>query len=381
MDYGEERELFYTCGVCETICKEICSHPCMKPYKNFHVDKNYYFYPLLADKRTIIRRAQFEDGTQEVIRELLPELNGKDDVFQLYSGRAIGGGKKASVEEFVDYCVLDDEDDMLSLPLPQKSPTLQSASTKGCKGGKKKAIMSQKPQEESKLTDDEIEFLILEVQSRPPLWNYEIPLAKRSSKATDLLWEEISKAMNYRLSADDAKKRFKSLKDQYRKQVRAECRSIGSARIDEKKWRFYDACSFMRDCCLIKPTVGNVPRDDFHNSGVEGDDYISEDDAKNNNNSNNPISTTPVSKTSRKRTNNGLLDNNMSPLAMIAAKICKDSPPLTLPSTPKIDAVDNFLAGVGHEIRKLPEDKHLGVIIEIMALVQSKLQNENRYDF
>ncbi|XP_074098908.1 uncharacterized protein LOC141527380 [Cotesia typhae] len=219
--------------------------------------------------------------------------------------------------------------------------------------------MSQKPQEESKLTDDEIEFLILEVQSRPPLWNYEIPLAKRSSKATDLLWEEISKAMNFR----------------------AECRSSGSARIDEKKWRFYDACSFMRDCCLIKPTVGNVPRDDFHNSGVEGDDYISEDDAKNNNNSNNPISTTPVSKTSRKRTNNGLLDNNMSPLAMIAAKICKDSPPLTLPSTPKIDAVDNFLAGVGHEIRKLPEDKHLGVIIEIMALVQSKLQNENRYDF
>ncbi|KAH0557552.1 hypothetical protein KQX54_008021 [Cotesia glomerata] len=284
----------------------------MKPYKNFHVDKNYYFYPLLADKRTIIRRAQFEDGTQEVIRELLPELNGKDDVFQLYSGRAIGGGKKASVEEFVDYCVLDDEDDMLSLPLQQKSPTLQSALTKG-----------------------------------------------------------------YRLSAADAKKRFKSLKDQYRRQVRAECRSSGSARIDQKKWRFYDACSFMRDCCLIKPTVGNVPGGDFDNSGVEGDGYITEDDAKNHNNI---FAATPISKTSRKRTN-GSLDNNMSPLAMLATKICKDSPPLTLPSAPKTDAVDNFLAGVGHEIRKLPEDKHLGVIIEIMALVQSKLLNENRYDF
>ncbi|XP_044598385.1 uncharacterized protein LOC123274715 isoform X1 [Cotesia glomerata] len=172
----------------------------MKRYQNFHVDKNYYLYPLLADKRTIIRRAQFENGTEKIIRELLPELDGKDDVSQLYSGRAIGGEKKASVEEFVDYHVLDDEDDMLSLPSPQKSPTLQSASTKGCKGGKKKeAIMSQKPQE-SKLTDDEIEFLILEVQSRPPLWNYETPLANRSSKATDLLWEEISKAMNCMLN-------------------------------------------------------------------------------------------------------------------------------------------------------------------------------------
>ncbi|CAD6221114.1 GSCOCG00012964001-RA-CDS [Cotesia congregata] len=246
---------------------------------------------------------------------------------------------------------------MLSLPLPQKNPTLQSSSIKDCKSGKKKeAIMSQKPQE-SKLTDDEIEFLILEAQSRPPLWNHETPLANRSLKATDLLWEEVSKAMDYRLSAADCKKRFKSLKDQYRKQVQAECRSSGSARINQKKWKFYDACSFMRDCFLIKPTVGNVPGDDFHNSGVEGDGYMSEDEAKNNNN------TTPVNRSSRKRTNNGSLDNNMSPLAMIAAKICKDSPPLTLPSTPKIDAVDNFLAGVGHEIRKLPEDKHLGVIM------------------
>lgn len=48
----------------------------------------------------------------------------------------------------------------------------------------------------SKLNFDDEEILILEVQNRPALWNYTLPLKERSAKMKKQLWEEIAQILN-----------------------------------------------------------------------------------------------------------------------------------------------------------------------------------------
>lgn len=48
----------------------------------------------------------------------------------------------------------------------------------------------------SKMNYDEEECLILEVQNKPPLWNYELPLKERNVKMKNQLWEEVAQVFN-----------------------------------------------------------------------------------------------------------------------------------------------------------------------------------------
>lgn len=43
---------------------------------------------------------------------------------------------------------------------------------------------------------DEEELLILEVQKREPLWNFQLDVKQRNAKERNKLWQEISDALN-----------------------------------------------------------------------------------------------------------------------------------------------------------------------------------------
>ena len=52
----------------------------------------------------------------------------------------------------------------------------------------------------TKLSHDDEEILILEVQLREPLWNYKLPLSLRNLKITKNLWQEVVNALNWKIS-------------------------------------------------------------------------------------------------------------------------------------------------------------------------------------
>lgn len=58
----------------------------------------------------------------------------------------------------------------------------------------------------NKLNFDDEELLILEVQKRPPLWDYSLPLVQRRSTIRQRLWSEIAVAFNGKISAEEAQK-------------------------------------------------------------------------------------------------------------------------------------------------------------------------------
>lgn len=85
----------------------------------------------------------------------------------------------------------------------------------------------------AKLNHDDEETLLLEVQLREALWNYKLPLPQRNIKITKDLWQQVANALDGKITADEAKTKFKSLHDTYRKIIRAE--ACASADLQERK--------------------------------------------------------------------------------------------------------------------------------------------------
>ncbi|XP_044590877.1 uncharacterized protein LOC123269332 [Cotesia glomerata] len=207
MDLDEQIQVVYTCGVCNIIVEIIETHSCIESYGKIYLDDNNYFYPM-TDTGAIIRRSLLNDGTEAVVEDVDAE-NQNPNV----------SGKKNSLKKAV----------------PSKSP---------------KRPVSTKRSE--KLDDIDIELLILEVEKRIPLWNFTIPIEERSRETVSNLWEEVSTALNGQISGPDAKKKFKSLRDVYRRIIHAEQLPSGSGRVNQKeKWKFYAQMEFLRDTCLV----------------------------------------------------------------------------------------------------------------------------------
>ncbi|CAD6221994.1 GSCOCG00011698001-RA-CDS [Cotesia congregata] len=315
----------FTCGLCETICDEYVSHECLRNYNDVHIDENYYFFSLLDDKVTILRRALLPNGTEGVIHEKLYPTNDENQCpntgeVYLYSNASIS---------------------------------------------KKQNNTGSTAKRSKKLNDDEVEILLLEVQSRPPLWNFELPLVQRSKEIVTALWQEVSRALNGQLTADGARKKFKSLRDTHRKLIGDEHHGSGSGRVEQReKLKFYKSCEFLRDSCLIRPTRSNMPdnvdvgeHDDHRNTSMNDSESAADN-----------IST---HRKSRKRNRESEETDTLDSLSRIADKICNESIKPALPTPPSIDVIDNFMIGIGHQIRKLPEEFHFEVMIEIMNLVHN----------
>ncbi|KAH0567770.1 hypothetical protein KQX54_013532 [Cotesia glomerata] len=345
MNY-EKIQTVYTCGLCEIICAKIQGHVCLEGYEKLYVDNNHYFYPMLDDGETIVRRSALSDGSEKVVS---------------------------------DSTLVNNENASPNYP-ENREPILKRR-----KGQPKKQLPKQK-----KLDEDETEMLIMEVEQRIPLWNFNIPIEERSRETVAALWEEVSEALNGIVSAETAKKKFKSLRDTYRKIVSAEHRASGSARIDTKQqWRFYKCCEFLRDSCLLKSTSSNVAE---QTGGQDSDDdeplnnleSVDENDPMNDSmiEISSQISGSTRSKSNRNRVNNSQESHSMQALNRIADIMCKETQPLVLPEKPTMDAIDYFLSGAGHEIRKLPESKQFDTCMEILNLIhrlrrQYAADNEN----
>ncbi|KMQ87753.1 hypothetical protein RF55_12880 [Lasius niger] len=213
MDSQQQIRIVYTCGLCEEICEKIQGHSCLEGYNKFYIDENYYFYPMLDDGKSIVRRSMMPGNIEAIVMDNQENLNP-------------------------------------NIPEPVRLSR------------KLTGVPIAKTARNKQLTDLDIELLILEVQKRTPLWDFSLPLDQRNRETVRRLWDEISAELNGKLNAADAKKKFKSLRDTFRKLVQAEQHASGSARIDIKeKWKYYDAMEFMRDSCLLRPTHTNASQD------------------------------------------------------------------------------------------------------------------------
>ncbi|KAH0560964.1 hypothetical protein KQX54_010323 [Cotesia glomerata] len=252
-----------------------------------------------------------------------------------------------------------------------KSPPATQKSTK-----RRNTAASKTSQK--KLSDEEIEHLIIEVQNRIPLWNFNIPLAERTREITATLWEEVSAGLNGKLSATEAKKKFKSLRDTYRKLIHAEHRASGSAAVPPgDPWKFYHCCEFLRDYCLSKDTISNITRE----SVVEGcadldssvDDSLSE--AFEEDPGGSQANGIASNSRKRRRSNKDDVIDSASTLSRIADALCRENLPTMLPEPPKIDTVGAFLIGLGNQIRQLPQPVQTDLLKQLPDIVYEAVKH------
>ncbi|XP_036325447.1 uncharacterized protein LOC118738647 [Rhagoletis pomonella] len=71
------------------------------------------------------------------------------------------------------------------------------------------------------------------------------------------IWEAVAQSVN--MSADACRKRWKGLRDTYKKRKRSELLASGSgAPNPSKKWKYMELLSFLDDYADSRPTVGNI---------------------------------------------------------------------------------------------------------------------------
>ncbi|TGZ51407.1 Uncharacterized protein DBV15_12432, partial [Temnothorax longispinosus] len=289
----DDYRIVHTCGVCEEICDgdDFKNHPCLEGYNNYFIDENtLYFYPVLEDGVTIVRRSQ-----------------------------------------------INNEERIVAEPFQQ-------------------GTTSRKRTPISRLNFDEEESLILEVQNRPPLWNFTLPLKDRSTQIKKQLWEEVAQTFNGKFSAETLKLKFKSLYDTFRKII---SQASGSGRINKKKWFHYDSMTFLRDNCLLKNTMSNIENE------------VNERDCCTSSNSTNISNDSFIQKdNTRKRQRSD--DDTSGAINRIAEAICQPNS-LTLPPPPEQDDVDSFLLAIGHHLRQLPTLTRIKVIQQFLEIVYNEL--------
>ncbi|XP_077255176.1 uncharacterized protein LOC143893544 isoform X2 [Temnothorax americanus] len=154
-----------------------------------------------------------------------------------------------------------------------------------------------------------------------------------------------SEALNGKLSATEAKAKFKSLHDAYRRIINTESLASGSERPTKKsKWQHYDNLSFLRDSCLRKPQRTDV--DDDSTTTIDGDAEENRQQSEENKQQN-----YNKKQSTNKRNFNSALDR-------IADAFCERNKqaPIALPDPPQNDEVDAIVSVVEQRLRKLPRN-------------------------
>ncbi|XP_071653289.1 uncharacterized protein [Temnothorax longispinosus] len=187
-----------TCGVCTaTIARQnIKSHQCVQQWHSITIESDsQIFYP--TNERGECLARVICDGKEQIV------LINKESLGQSYLKQIqIGNEVTKSINLSVDDCCPSDDDSVL------------------CSTAVNKNIID--------------ELLIEEVRKRPPIYDYTLPLSFRGRHKVAELWAEISNALKGHLSAEEAKKKWKSLKDTYSKLVADEKKPSGSARSQQK---------------------------------------------------------------------------------------------------------------------------------------------------
>ncbi|XP_071576431.1 uncharacterized protein [Temnothorax nylanderi] len=129
-------------------------------------------------------------------------------------------------------------------------------------------------------TDHRDEMLINIVQTKPALWNFQIPLSERTKAKKKALWKEVENMLGGLMTADDAMKRWKYLRDcyvRYKRQVNAYVPSGSGAQPSKKQkiFRFYEVMQFIDDPLENAPTVSNLSDCDKAAGGAQEEEDFS----------------------------------------------------------------------------------------------------------
>ncbi|KYQ47656.1 hypothetical protein ALC60_13412, partial [Trachymyrmex zeteki] len=304
----ESLNLVQTCGLCEMICEQadIGKHACLKGYTQYITEPDtLYFYPLLDDGVTAVKNKVSNINKKQIVTR------------QSYK-------KNTDLVTTIDLS-------------EQNSCEKRRNSDEGLK---------------TKLNHDDEKSLILAVHLREPLWNYKLPLSQRNIKITRNLWEEVANVLNGKMTANEAKTKFKSLHDTYRRIIRLETSASGSARKNGKKWLHYDSMEFLRDSCLLKTTVSNIDIDDFEDNG---------ENIESNNGPN-----------SKKQKSN--LEKSVSAIDKIANALCDNNDiSINLPPIPVPDEIEAFLSMLGCQLRELPLRKRREIMKKFLDIMYDVL--------
>ncbi|XP_029157238.1 uncharacterized protein LOC114929741, partial [Nylanderia fulva] len=103
-------------------------------------------------------------------------------------------------------------------------------------------------------TEDIEELLIEEVSRREILYNYNIPITQRNRLAISEQWQQVSIMLNGRLSAKEAQKKWKILRDTFCRKIAEDKQPSGAAGSKKKKWKHFDRMLFLKDTLITKQT-------------------------------------------------------------------------------------------------------------------------------
>jgi len=208
--------------------------------------------------------------------------------------------------------------------------------------GKKKTV-NEKSFDAVKCKLYQEEQLILEVEMRPALWDFTLPLQERNKAIKMKLWAEVSVAMKGCLTPEGAKKKFKSLVDTYRNIIRNEKCPSGSARKGNgSKWPHYYSMEFLRNHMSPRETSSNCEADEQLDSPNE----LFEDNSSCNTNKKKPR------KRQSSSTENDILCESFN---KVAEAISASSSQIILPPPPTMTEIDSCLNVIGCRLKKIPE--------------------------
>lgn len=240
------------------------------------------------------------------------------------------------------YELSQEQEEQISILIAQK----ENEPTNVQKKKAKRQTASQKSIATVKSILDQEEQLILEVQKRPPLWNFTLPLKERSKTIKQKLWDEVSEEMEGWYSPTGAQKKFKSLTDSFRRIVRNEKCPSGSARKNSScQWPHYHSIQFLRDYLNPRQTSSNC---DFSNDGSS-----SASESLQVNDSNLPCSRSNKPR-NRKRSSseNEMLCQSFDKVAEAISTSSNNQ--IVLPPPPEMTEIDACLGVVASRLKKVP---------------------------
>ncbi|KYM96888.1 hypothetical protein ALC62_12443 [Cyphomyrmex costatus] len=229
----------------------------------------------------------------------------------------------------------------------------------------------------NEITNNEVtidEFLITCVSQKQGLYDYRIPASSRANLKKKTLWQEVSNMMGGQLSAEDAKNRWKYLRDCYMKAKKKQRTYIpsGSGAIPKKKntFRFFEQMKFLDDTLQTSQTSSSLPK-------------ASPSTSKSSSTLSATTSLSMSSKESECSISSNIVDDYLpSPKNIKYNKNKKYAThidecildALKLP-VKQSDATDGFLLTLGEGLRKLPYRQRTELEIKFLSMVMEATTN------
>ncbi|XP_018375825.1 PREDICTED: uncharacterized protein LOC108769379 [Trachymyrmex cornetzi] len=306
MDFGndnKEMEIVYTCGLCEMTCNanEMQNHPCLESFTRY-VDEQHYFYPQ-CDNGKILRRSLI-DGTEQNVLEM-PE----------------------DAEENIQETEIPNEEDFDVENLPENE-NMQKIFLK--------------------------ERLIEAIRRRPPLWNFKFPTAERSVRSKEKLWLDVAAVMKGVVTVTEAKKKWKSLLDTFRRHQKIVQLPSGSAAQKTSKWIHFERMSFLREINLQNDTMSNIS---VHQDTSTDADYASMEDNMSS------VSQIPRIGPSRKRNRDNFMDKIW--------ELMQESININIQQNVQSPSI-GFCTTVAHKLDTLSEDARDRAMMRILEVLREE---------